>query len=127
MNTEELMIGDWVYNAHHNKNIRITPYDFFMHGHDAYGKQYLREGALPQRGSDLIHIPLTEEILRKNGLSKEEHYFKEDEHCDVELYLDEGRVMWTINCCEYDIKQLKYVHELQHVLKMFGINKEITI
>ena len=74
MMTAELMVGDWVFNKHHNKAIRITPYDFFTHGHRADGSQYLL-GDTPTIGKDLEPIPITEEILKKNGFYREDFVF----------------------------------------------------
>ena len=71
-------------------------------------------------------IPLTREILVKNGFDFERHAFPEDEHFALEIYIDDG-VRWTVNCYEYDILLLEYVHQLQHALKLCGIEKEITL
>jgi len=57
------MIGDWVYNKHHEKPIKITQYDFFTHGHRENGEQYLNANPIPTLGRDLEPIPLTHEIL----------------------------------------------------------------
>jgi len=85
-------------------------------------------------------IPLTAEILVKNGFETNGNaiwaaYCPEDKHANLEIsehyYYDgektEGGFYWTINCCEYDIIRLRYVHELQHALKLCGIEKEIQL
>ena len=79
-------------------------------------------------------IPLTPEILEKNGLEIDKYKggffpacFKEDENYDVEIEMKGEEIAWSINCGEYWIKRLNYVHELQHALRLCGINKEIEI
>ena len=134
MKANELMIGDWVYNKHHKKNICITPYDFFTHGHLPSGRQYFIGDPETISGRDLEPIPLTPEILEKNG-------FKKDEKREEMYYWN-----WGIgnNCVSYDketgivrifhvfghlvfVLPLSYVHELQHALRLCGIDKEIVL
>lgn len=77
----------------------------------------------------LAPIPLTPEILEKNGmiLSLCGDFFPEDEHYELEISVVGGRIFWTINGHEYDIMCLRFVHELQHALRLCGITKEIHI
>lgn len=58
-------------------------------------------------------IPLTPEILEKNGLSKN--------GVDLALFDRDGGHDYVCGA------KLDSVHELQHVLKLCGINKEIVI
>lgn len=133
MDIKNLMIGDWVYNKHHGKNIRLTQYDFFTHTHNEFGEQELAPFAKPTFGRDLEPIPLTKEILEKNGFKYKEgetgmygvttapHYI-----CDgvpFEVFCDgEPFAIWfkePIN--------IKYTHQLQHALRLCGIKKEIEL
>jgi hypothetical protein len=89
--------------------------------------------------SDSIEpIPLIPEILDKNAdFHRDEKYYKYyvfSEEIDihgnsisVEICESRGTVYWTINGNEYGITKLKYVHELQHVLRLCKIGKEIII
>lgn len=74
-------------------------------------------------------IPLTPEILEKNGLTNDPYgcHFKEDEHMLLEISISEDCISWTINFHEYGILKLEYVHQLQHALKLCGIDKEIVV
>lgn len=84
---------------------------------------------------DIEPIPLTVEILEKNGLCKDNHgrlngeYFDEDENRDLEITVDDktGEIWWSYNWDEYRIIRLRYVHELQHALKLCEIQKEIVL
>lgn len=84
---------------------------------------------------DIEPIPLTVEILEKNGLEKDNHgllygeYFDEDSKKDLEITVDNktGEIWWSYNWDEYRIIRLKYVHELQHALKLCKIQKEIVL
>lgn len=148
MKASELMIGDWVFNAHHGENIQITPYDFFTHGHFEDGK-YIPTGVTPSNGCDLDPIPITPEILKKNGFKKDDdgvwpkYVFVADiEKCPQTIitFSFYGKSVsaetlfrcWTKpKCCDGEnnihICDLKYVHELQHALRLCGIKKEIKI
>ena len=75
---------------------------------------------------ECVGIPLTEKILYNNGFSNCEFY--------AELVTDN----WQIMCDCHNVAarctsghsidvQCESVHELQHVLKLCGINKEIVL
>lgn len=133
METKELMIGDWVYNAHHKKNIRITAYDFFLHGHFKDGAQYIYGTGLLAFGRDLSPIPLTPEILEKNGFKKEGSWFIiEDDYYDVSIKEITDSI-WRVKYCNTEfsafdcVLHIAFVHELQHALRLCGIEKEIIV
>ena len=72
-------------------------------------------------------IPLTEEILVKNGFGGERRskyfhlYTLEFDTWDFELY-------WgSVNGFSYENIKLSYVHQLQHLLRLAGIDKEIEL
>lgn len=129
MKKEELMIGDWVkitrsYDIPMNSDINIDLTDITE----------LEEGTI-----DLEPIPLTSEILEKNG-------FKED--------FETNRIYWRPDCRKFCIvkeldtwyfafrvlgeavdkssgyiciSECNYVHKLQHILKDLEIEKEIVL
>ena len=83
-------------------------------------------------------IPLTKEILAKNGFVNGEgrlfvgevnaSFCKEDK--DEILELTEGKnekFYWTINYDEYRILRLDYVHELQQAIHLCRINKDFVL
>jgi len=108
MNATDLMLGDIVLAS--GKPIHVTL-------------------ATLSCGVDVKPMPLTPEILEKNGMSKNPYgeYFAEDKHCFLEISREPEGFYWTINANEYGIIPLKYVHELQHALRLCGIEKEVVI
>lgn len=81
--------------------------------------------------SEYEPIPLPEEILRKNGWGDEsrgyEHFLSIDKEHDVEIHCDGDTITWMINLGDYDIMRLEYVHQLQHVLRLFNIEEEVVL
>lgn len=133
MNIKNLMIGDWVYNAHHKCNIRLSPYDFFTHGHDIDGSQYLTTFSKPTYGRDLIPIALTPAILEKNGFQQKGPVLVlPDDYYDISIH-ELTDSIWTVthHNCEMSFPDqrvhVSYVHELQHFLRLCGVEKKIVL
>lgn len=129
MKREDLMIGDWVYNKHHKKYICITPYDFFTHGHLPSGRQYFIGEPEVISGRDLEPIPLTPEILEKNGFIKKEYrWILLDSYTkDKLIVLLNAANCFALLTTEGMTLAFQYVHELQHFYRLCGIHKEIEI
>lgn len=143
MEATELMIGDWVFNKHHKKYIQITPYDFFNHAHLPSGEKYFVSELKVISGRDFEPIPLTAEILERNGFSKvPQTECSNPYHWTLERY-EEGsegllyrikayktlfRGMYVIiynyaDCEQINFgKQIESVHELQHALHLCGLS-----
>lgn len=71
-------------------------------------------------------IPLTPEILEKNGFEDNcGTWYNSEARMEFEQYKDG----WcrTINCGEYSVYFIKYVHQLQHALRLAGVGKEIEL
>jgi len=139
MKATDLMIGDWVFNTHHNKNIQITPYDFFTHGHYEDGTQYITESHKIVSGNDFVPIPLTTEILEKNEFKEDFEtngiYWRPDcrKFCIVKE-LDTWYFAFRVLGERVDkssgyicISECNYVHKLQHIMRLCEINKEIIL
>lgn len=136
MEAKDLMIGDYVYN-HRNWECPIVE----IHKNSAIviARYYGEEEFLL---SDLRPIPLTQEILEKNGWEK----------CNIDVVDDDEQygcaygsfyVTWWRKVkllsfyfedknagLHYEmISELptKYIHQLQHALKLCGIDKEIVL
>ena len=143
MKISELMVGDWVYNKHHKKNIRITPYDFFTHIYNEFDEQSLPPYTKPTFGRDLEPIPLTAEILEANGFKKFNFHGIEGQHqwswwrdtlLSVTLWCrelnDDPKDGWMIRV-ESDFAthchKVEFVHEVQHTLRLLGIDKDFKL
>ena len=137
MKANELMIGDWVYN-HRNWECPIVE----IHKNSAVviAKHYGEEEFLL---SDLRPIPLTSEILEKNGFVANKHIYtypyyeyevkeikliigfgfpqgNKTSYKDPWVYIDSERVFVEHLPC-------MFVHQLQHVLRLCRIEKEIIL
>jgi hypothetical protein len=131
MKASDLMVGDWVsYCGFYNKVIYIGQ------------KVSMYNGKGTEFTTDPEHIrpiPLTEEILVKNGFEKR-IYTSPSNNEDYRYYQwnptpeypDEGVWLWpdgdsyTYNSRISDIK-INSVHQLQHLLRLCGIEKEIEL
>lgn len=141
----ELMVGNWVYNTHHKKAIQLTPYDFFTHSHDADGSQRLLGEPKPVSGRDFDPIPLTPEILAKNGFKKGDFCWSwckgNEEVCVIFARCRVVEISYTkLVFNPEDAEEIDYgsqmefgygcdcaVHQFQQFLTLCGIEKEITL
>lgn len=124
MKPTDLMIGDWVI---------IKDYPMKAMPKQMSPEYYTRSLV------EIEPIPLTPEILEKNGFpydNKERLYYpfsnkafaiERDEHDDRVFYYS----MYVYNPYSsfnwHEIIEIRYVHELQHALKLCGIEKEIVL
>lgn len=141
MKTEELMIGDLV-NFH--LEIFSTDYEGIETVHDkvleigkvsalnSIGNVWVidSEGEEHQVTKDEIEpIPLTPELLEKNGFKKNNfnQYVLGKSDLGEEIYFEIGFIQLRYPNSYYSILSCGYVHEFQHILKIFGIKKEIVV
>lgn len=131
MTEKELMIGDWVLYGQRFAVIKELYNGYVtilcsINGQNEY---------VEETYDNIDPIPLTLEILKKNKLNININnsytnilgYFDEDENNLLEIYIEEDEIWWSISYAEYTILRLRYVHELQHALKLCGIKKEIEL
>lgn len=73
-------------------------------------------------------IPLTPEILEKNGWSKGQIYFRHSRIPRIKLCTADGGIPWSVSIND-DImgSYINYVHQLQHILFAFGIEEEMEV
>jgi hypothetical protein len=134
MKANELMIGDWLYRPDcydQVKEIRHT---------GVIGIDNLR-GLIAF--SELEPIPLTPEILKKNGFVANKHvypypyyeYINEEDKLKIGFAFPQGnrtsyKESWVyIDSERVFVEHLPcvFVHKLQHALKLCGIEKEIEL
>lgn len=134
---EDLMVGDWVILYDRPRKVEIV-YD---HGR-------VQADCIEEDCTVLEPIPLTSEILEKNGFTldydnhlKIYHGFFGKSHIIIEFSTDRKVGIEIHN--EFSRKDNKgrsdlvtfardwcdefYIHEFQHALKLCGINLEITV
>lgn len=110
MKANELMIDDWVLDKKTNRPYKIIgTNDLLFH-------------------NDYSPIPLTAEILERNGFKRED---SDDDIHRWFILIYEG-VRFSLLYARSVFQWLgpldfKYVHELQHALRLCGIEKEIEI
>lgn len=123
MEIDEVMIGDWLlYKSDSLENafpIQITR------------EMFNKELVVWNDRFEPIH--LTPEILEKNGFKKDFElkgcYWRPDcrKYCivkEIETWYFAFRHMGGGHIC---ISECNYLHELQHLLKLCGIDKEIVV
>lgn len=93
-------------------------------GLNNYELSYVRH---PVNRAKLSGVPLTTEILEKNGWKKShEDVSSELEYFDTKL--TRVNLFFSMdNICRYDKCKMIYVHELQHLLFGLGLNSEMEV
>ena len=123
MKVEDLMTGDWYWWEAEGKKypLQVTKDTFKLLDEDI---------------SNFQPIPLTPEILEKNDILYEKQSFyyviKDDKNLECTYYMQRVHGDWVVgvDIGAYDCSvfaRIKYVHELQHALKLCGIDKEIVV
>ena len=75
-------------------------------------------------------IPLTPEILEKNGYKDRLYYFECEElypHSFARIYYEDGVYYFGDEEGFVKTLEIKYVHQLQHALRLAGVEKEIEL
>lgn len=98
-------------------------------GLNNYELSYIRH---PVNQAELSGIPLTHEILEKNGWKK-----TKVNDCDYYYYKENLFLSYTLNdntfCfCDFDYGwglrvEIPYIHSLQHILFGLGLNSEMEV
>lgn len=130
MKPNEIQIGDLLYykgqfNAFPFKVESITKKKVGYHAEPNDHRIYYL------RLSECKPIPLTPEILEKNGWRKDtysnESYDNEDIEC-LSLWVGEdGKNKWWWHVGYELVTPINYVHQLQHALRLCGIKKEVEL
>lgn len=140
----DLSVGDWV-EFHRTKGIYIAPPLFEKANARVIGTHRGAEVSLLVDGKrefiamplSAIHpIPITPEILEKNGFAflpdgNPRHLQFVDGNIFISTY--EGRETFALFCyndmgwAETFSLTLRYIHQLQHALRLAGVEKEIEL
>lgn len=126
MKATDLMIGDWLKNVLFNEFEQVN---------------YLEDNNINGHPTDWYELtPLTPEILEKNGLfvkhpDSEKRQYWRDSTGQLVVHKNRGYFLFNISGNAFKFgyfvpqfsAHLRYVHELQHALKLCGIDKEILL
>ena len=130
MKASELMIGDWVQD--------ITPCVIDAISNEDICTYRNVDGYITANPSNLKPIPLTAEILEKNGFERRkldggaEHFVFADDYYDIVVY-EWSDSIWVFRyeSCELTIpheqRTMSYLHQFQHAFHDCGIDKEIVL
>ena len=155
MKTKDLMIGDYVtFKDCQNDE---APTIVKIEGLGYQGRGVVEEALVSIDGDaafdlveindEFVGIPITPEILKKNGwklISKTQYKLEYswstgaiEEYADIHIYVgkDHSNVWrWDfpilnihLYCGDIELTKFRYVHELQHALRLCGIEKEIIL
>ncbi|WP_091962938.1 hypothetical protein [Prevotella sp. tc2-28] len=130
MKANELMIGDWVECTYWtpSKQLKVAEIRRIMDDEIKIGV-YSDDLILIFRQSEVKPIPITPEILEKNGFINYTDFYMWKEESLEPIHLDnydEDGWRLRINCDNIPC-ECKYVHQLQHALRLCGIEKEIVV
>ena len=133
MKANELMIEDWVYNKNIDKPMQVYPMMF--------SQMFRRTPNATTEDYNIFPIPLTPEILEKNGFTKstpppgiharcyELDNKKHKYHLTIADYNKYKRLLLNVDSKDSECFNIKcdYVHKFQHALRLCGIDKTIEL
>ena len=130
MKKSELKLGDWVLAG--GSPIKI---DELVDGIDALTIYDDETNEIENYSyDDLSPIPLTSEILEKNGWKEDDEIWGIDYtfgHLHIEFFSNGKEIEAMVSvtddrdvCC---LRQIKYIHQLQHLLWALGIDDDLKI
>lgn len=123
LKTKDLMIGDWVILSSNGKVPDIVCKVEEICADSLYDTVMVTDCDNPISIEEIKPVPLTEEILENNHFNPE---------YEIIWWKDwwYNKSIFHIECEKGDFvikTNIKYVHELQHILNMCGIEKEIIV
>lgn len=138
MDCKDLMIGDFVYVARgYDKHLTIEEVKGIIADKDEPYPVTISTGETVSL-NDIEPIKLTKEILVKNGFQKlNDKTFLLKDQIEIEVrtkfsevsarYEDYDRDYNSYNNRYIEIAIIQYVHQLQHLLRLAGIDKDIEL
>lgn len=137
LTSRDLMVGDWLMHA----NGTPMQVKMIVFGHFACGEKYTN---FWEYNNKFEPIPLTPEILEKSGFN--DSIIEAQKRIRFVVLCKEYQITYSFNSNWFSIyknanvsgsdypificafqERIKYIHELQHALKLCGIDKEIVI
>ena len=122
----DLSVGDWVQNDY-GDYVKVA--GIWQGSNFNYHVDIHRNGVIGTILPCSLHpIPITAEILEKIGFERllERDLFYHSE-AGLEVAFEDGEWMHTINLHEYTIHTISGLHHIQHLLRLYGCEKEINL
>lgn len=133
MEAKELMIGDWVFYSK-----KAFPYQIKLLGENLCKLDGIDDSVDLE---EIYPVLLTEKTLKKSGFNVGQYSSWTEHHTSYSLLSDKGRRIVIVDFKEgklnsmevygflIDIEShnIKSVHELQHAMRLCGIEKEIVL
>lgn len=116
----ELSIGDWV--MYRDREWQVCSLYKFTEEVGLWRK----DSQICEYVADIEPIPLTPEILEKNG------FVRQDAESGIRYTLIEGNTMfggtWAKSVFQWIFPMdFRFVHQLQHALRLAGVEKELEV
>lgn len=134
MKASEICIGDWFKAIDYNSPFRITAiYDDVVQTQADYQSEIDGNWYSEVEIKDLVPIPLTSNILEKNGFEYERNvgYIFDDYDGNVVIYDDYNNRLKILQNHDVSFNRECFskvcVHYLQHALRLCEIRKEIEL
>lgn len=138
MKTNELMIGDFIqFSAEHSSPLKPKKVQVFGVKYSKELSKYLLDIVFCDSGAiqynynlDIFSgIPLTPEILEKNGFTRYGQVYASLQQWVGKFGDKRKSFVQDIRTGEWGINDvwINFVHELQHALRLSGIDKEIEL
>lgn len=137
MRAEELSVGNWVYSTFCKQPCKVTNIGLTEHGYcsvDVSTVIGLKDIA------SLTPIPLTAEILEKNGFEMADDtytrptvfYFSKDRRVQVSNLTNSGDGYWCVHVDNEDFETIgscdvQYVHGMQNFLRLCKYELDLKI
>lgn len=124
MKATDLMLGDWVLWKNKNVQIVRTCALVYSFGHIDVGLAHCNDYNVIECHdiSKISPIPLTYEILKKNGWKDAEFWCEyQAEEATIQSCLPDMR--GRINGIEIEHFKCEYVHQYQHLLRLCGLDE----
>lgn len=128
----DLSVGDWVYYDKGN-----TPYSIrSVYRTDIQDCVVLNDSVFPEGVigfvDSLTPIPITAEILEKNGFVRSTSEFIVYHTDKVWISYDKPSETWSVTMYINDFTSnlhanILHIHDLQHALRLAGVDKEINL
>lgn len=131
MKISDLSIGDWVRYDRGTDAVQIM--GIYVRNNQecvVMSDSYFPDGVIGFV-EHISPIPLTPEILEKNGFEKlkDKSWVGHNHHCDIQQHGSSWTLLSNKRGFYRTIRfeSLEFVHELQHALRLAGVEKEIEV